>query len=82
MFRSGINLLHATNLLSKVGIFVQIRGTRCRKTNNFERCHHHALIRVLPEEPYRISSLQLADLVQESDFSDRKGTGTADFRSL
>ena len=30
-----LKLLHVTNPLYKKGIFVQIRWTRCNKTNNF-----------------------------------------------
>ena len=43
-------LLHVTNRLYKEGIFVQIRWTHCNKTNNFQCCQYHALIRILPDE--------------------------------
>ena len=50
--RVGIpkKLLHVTNRLYKEGIFVQIRWTHCNKTNNFQCCQYHPLIRILPEE--------------------------------
>jgi hypothetical protein len=49
--RHSENLLHVTNRLYKEGISVQMRWTDCNKTNNFQCCQHHSLIRVLPEEP-------------------------------
>jgi hypothetical protein len=36
--------------LYKMGILVQMRWTRCNKTNNFQCCQYHALIRILPGE--------------------------------
>jgi hypothetical protein len=45
------NLLHVTNPLYKVGIFVQMCWTYCNKTSNFQSCQYHTLIRILPEEP-------------------------------
>jgi hypothetical protein len=33
-----LNLLHATNLVSKVAIFVQSPWTRCNQINNFQSC--------------------------------------------
>ena len=44
------NLSHVTNALYKEGIFVQILWTYSNKTNNFQCCQQHTLIRVLPED--------------------------------
>src|ERR1039457_4407781 len=53
------DLSHVTNLLYKQGIFVQIRWTHCNKTNNFQCCQYHTLIRILPEEPKEIGASNL-----------------------
>jgi len=49
-------LLHVTNRLSKVGVFVQIRWTYCSKTNNFHCCQCWHLIRILPDDKFLLST--------------------------